>query len=150
MPIFFTHVSSSNVSSHSIFSVVGSLIDHLAQNTNAENHDQQTDGDNDEQSEAEPTENHCGSTDTRADSTVTEILGNNRRSDGCSVLPKYRDQHEDGGDEDDGQRNLGNGTRGEGLDFAVGALGILLLMPAWEGGEQKEADEGEDDGDDAG
>lgn len=85
--IFFTHVSSSNLSSHSIFSVAGSLINHLAQNTNAENHDQQADGDDDEQSEAEPTEDHGGSTDTRADSTVTEVLGDDRRSDGCGVLP---------------------------------------------------------------
>lgn len=65
------------------------------------------------------------------------------------MLPQDRDQHEDGGDEDDGQGHLRHGPAGEGLHLAVGALAVLLLVPAWEGGQQEEADEGEDYGDDA-
>lgn len=65
------------------------------------------------------------------------------------MLPQDRDQHEDGGDEDDGQGHLRHGPAGEGLHLAVGPLAVLLLVPAGEGGQQEEADEGEDYGDDA-
>lgn len=66
------------------------------------------------------------------------------------MLPEYRDENEDGGDEDDGEGDLRDGAGRERLDFAVGALGVLLLVPAGERGEEQETDKGEDDGDDAG
>lgn len=65
------------------------------------------------------------------------------------MLPKHRDQHEDGADEDDGEGDLRHWTGGEGFDFALGADAVFLLVPAWEGREKKEADEGKDDGNDA-
>ena len=41
--------------------------------------------------------------------------------------------------------------RGERLDVDVGAgAGVALFVPAGEGGEEEEGDEGEDDGYDAG
>lgn len=65
------------------------------------------------------------------------------------MLPKDRDEDEDGGDEDDGQSDLRDGAGGERLDFALGSFGVLLLMPAGERRQEEQADEGEDDGDDA-
>lgn len=65
------------------------------------------------------------------------------------MLPQHADEHEDGGDEDEGQRDLADGPGGEGLDVALGAALVHFLVPAGEGGEQEEADEGEHDGDDA-
>jgi len=51
-------------------------------------------------------------------------------------LPEDRHEHEDGGDEDDGQRHLAYGPTGERLDLALRAFRVLLLMPAREGGEE--------------
>ena len=65
------------------------------------------------------------------------------------MLPQHADEHEDGGDEDEGQGNLADGAGGKGFDVALGAALVGFLVPAGEGGEQEEADEGEDDGDDA-
>lgn len=66
------------------------------------------------------------------------------------MLPQHGDEHEDRGDEDEGQGHLRHGPRGEGLDVVLGAVRVGLFVPAREGGEQDEADEGEDYGDDAG
>jgi hypothetical protein len=45
---------------------------------------------------------------------------------------------------------LHHGARGEGLDVDVAAgAGVVLFVPAWEGREEEEGDEGEDDGDDS-
>lgn len=38
---------------------------------------------------------------------------------------------------------------GKRLHFALGADAVFFLVPAWEGREEEEADEGEDDCDDA-
>jgi len=65
------------------------------------------------------------------------------------MLPEDGDEHEDGGDEDQGQGGLRDGPRWEGLDVADGVFVVGLFVPAGEGGEQEEADEGEDDGDDS-
>ena len=65
------------------------------------------------------------------------------------MLPQHRHQHEDAGHEDERQRHLRHGPRGEGLDVALRAPLVDLLVPAREGGQQEEADEGEDDGDDS-
>lgn len=65
------------------------------------------------------------------------------------MLPQDRDEHEDGGDEDDGQGDLGNGSAGERLHLALGTFAVFFLVPARERGEEEEADEGKDDGDDA-
>lgn len=64
------------------------------------------------------------------------------------MLPKNGDENEDGGDEDDSQCDLADGPRGERLDFALGAFAVFLFVPSGEGGEQEEADKGEDNGDD--
>lgn len=66
------------------------------------------------------------------------------------MLPEDGDEDEDRGDEDDGQGDLRDGPRGEGLDLALGALGVGFFVPDGEGGEEEDADEGEDDGDDPG
>lgn len=65
------------------------------------------------------------------------------------MLPQHGDQHKDGADEDDGEGDLRDGAGGEGLHFALGADAVFLLVPAWEGCEEQEADEGKDDCDDA-
>jgi hypothetical protein len=65
------------------------------------------------------------------------------------VLPQDGDEHEDGGDEDEGEGDLADKPRGEGLDVDVGAGDfVVLVVPAGEGGEEDEREEGEDDGDD--
>lgn len=125
------------------------LIGQLAQHPYAQNHDEQADGDDDEQREGEPAEHHGARADAGLDAAVAKVLGDGARGDGGGVLPQDRDQHEDGGDEDDGQGHLRHGPAGEGLHLAVGPLAVLLLVPAREGGQQEEADEGEDYCDDA-
>ena len=125
------------------------LICQLAQHPYAQYHDQQADGDDDEQREGEPAEHHGAGADAGLDAAVAKVLGDGAGRDGGGVLPQHRDQHEDGGDEDDGQRHLRHGPAREGFHLAVGALAVLLLVPAREGGQEEEADEGEDDGDDA-
>jgi len=67
------------------------------------------------------------------------------------VLPEDGDEDEDGGDKDEREGDLGDGSGGERLDVDVGpGAGVVLFVPAGEGGEEEEGDEGEDDGDDAG
>ena len=67
------------------------------------------------------------------------------------MLPEDGDEHEDRGDEDQGEGDLRDGPRGERLDVDIGAsAGVALLVPTWESGEEEEGDEGEDDGYDAG
>lgn len=65
------------------------------------------------------------------------------------MLPQHRDQYEDGSDKNDDEGDLADGPRRERLDFALGTLRVFLFVPAGEGGEEEEADEGEDDCDDA-
>lgn len=66
------------------------------------------------------------------------------------MLPQDTDQDEDTRDEDDGKGNLAHGPRGERLDLTLRSLAVGVLMPAGEGGEEKETDEGKNDCDDAG
>ena len=115
----------------------------------AQYHDEQADGDNDEQRKGEPAHDHGAGADAGPDRAVAKVLGNGRRGDGRRVLPEDGDEDEDGGDEDDGEGDLRDGAGGKGLDVALRAGGILLLMPAGECGQKDEADKGEDDGDDA-
>ena len=65
------------------------------------------------------------------------------------MLPQHGHEHEDRGNEDEGEGDLGDGPRGEGLDVVLGAAFVDFFVPAGEGGEEDEADKGEDDGDDA-
>ena len=125
------------------------LVRKLAQHADAEDHDEQADGDDDEQGEAEPAHDHGAGAHAALDAAVAKVLRDDAGRHRRRVLPQHRHQHEDGRDEDDGQRHLRHGPRGERLHLAVGALAVLLLVPAREGGEQQEADEGEDDCDDA-
>ena len=66
------------------------------------------------------------------------------------MLPEYRDEDEDRGDEDEGQGDLGDGAGGEGFYIADGVVFGGFFVPAGEGGEEEEAEEGEDYGDNAG
>jgi hypothetical protein len=118
---------------------------------NAQNHNQQPNGHNDKQRESKPTQNHGAGADAAPHAAVSKVLGDLRRCDRGGMLPQDGDEHEDGGDEDQGQGDLGDGPRGEGLDVDVGAgAGVALFVPAGEGGEEEEGDEGQDDGYDAG
>lgn len=66
------------------------------------------------------------------------------------MLPQDADEHEDGRDEDEGQRDLADGPRREGLNVHVGAgFGVALFVPPGKGGEEDEGDKGEDNGNDA-
>ena len=65
------------------------------------------------------------------------------------MLPQHRHEHEDGSDEDEGEGNLRDGARGEWFDVVLGAALVDFFVPAGKGGEEDEADKGEDDGDDA-
>jgi hypothetical protein len=65
------------------------------------------------------------------------------------MLPEDGDEDEDGRDEDERERYLRDGSGREGLDVDVGSGALVaLLVPAREGGQQDEGEEGEDDGDD--
>lgn len=125
------------------------LVGHLTQHPYTEYHDEQADGDDDEQREGEPAQHHGAAPDPGADAAVAKVLGDGAGGHRGRVLPQDRDEDEDARDEDDGQGDLGDGPTGEGFDLAVGALAVLLLVPAGEGGQEKEADEGEDYGDDS-
>lgn len=121
----------------------------FAQHPYTQNHDQQADRDDNEQRKREPTEHHGAGADARHDAAVGKVLGDGAGGHRGRVLPQDRDEHEDRGDEDDGQGDLGDGPAGERLHLALGTFAVLFLVPAREGGEEEEADEGEDDGDDA-
>lgn len=126
------------------------LISKLAQHPYAQDHDQQADSHNNEQREREPAQHHGARADSGLDAAVCKVLCDGRGGHGRGVLPQDRDQHEDGGDEDDGEGHLRDGPGREGLDLAVGPFAVFFLVPAWKGGEEEEADEGEDYGDDSG
>lgn len=65
------------------------------------------------------------------------------------MLPEDRNENEDGSDEDDGQCDLRDGTRGERLDLALGSFRILFLVPSRESSEEEQTDKGKDDGNNA-
>ena len=66
------------------------------------------------------------------------------------MLPEDRDENEDRGDENDGERNLRYGSRGERFDFSLASSRcIFFFVPAWECSEQEEADKRKNDSDDA-
>lgn len=83
-------------------SVIRQSLHHL----HTEYHHQQADRDDDEQREAEPSEHHGGGADARLDAAVAQVLSDGRGGDRGRVLPQNRHQHEDGADEDDGERDL--------------------------------------------
>ena len=115
-----------------------------------QNHDEQANRDDNQQREPEPPEHHSAGPHAGMHAAIAEVLGDLGGGDGGRVLPQHADEHEDGGDEDVRQGDLGDGSAGEGLDVDVGAgAGVVFFVPAGEGGEEEESDEGEDDGDDA-
>jgi hypothetical protein len=128
-----------------------SLVRQAIQQVNAQNHHQQPNRHNDEQRKRKPTQHHGAGADAAAHAAISEVLRDLCCCYRGGVLPEDGDEHEDGGDEDEGQGDLRDGPRGEGLDVYVGAgAGVALFVPAREGGEEEEGYEGEDDGYDAG
>lgn len=63
------------------------LVGEFPDQTDAENHSQQTDSDDDQEHEPEPAQNHSRSADTTFDTAVAHILGDRASSDGSRVLP---------------------------------------------------------------
>lgn len=122
----------------------------LIQKMYTQNHHQQPNRDHNQQREPQPTQHHRARPDSTPYTPVPEILRHLRRRDGRRVLPEHADEHEDGRDEDEGERDLRDGARGEGLDVDVGAgAGVVFFVPAGESCEEQEGYEGEDYGDDS-
>lgn len=66
------------------------------------------------------------------------------------MLPQDAHQHEYRRDENQCERHLRDGSRGEGFDVNVGAgASVVFFVPAGKSGEEEEGEEGEDEGDDA-
>jgi hypothetical protein len=122
----------------------------LVQHAHTQQHNQQPNRHDNQQHEPEPAQHHGRGTNAALDAAVPKVLRYRGGGDGSRVLPQHADEHEDGGDEDERERDLADGPRGEGLDVDFGAgFFVLLVVPPGEGGEEDEADEGEDDSDDA-
>lgn len=112
--------------------------------------DNEANRDNDQQRKREPAEHHGGGAHAALDDAVAKVLRNDRRRHRGRVLPQHRHEHKDGRDEDDGERDLRHGARGDGADDAVGALGVFLFVPRGKRGEEEDAEKGKDDGNDSG
>ena len=65
------------------------------------------------------------------------------------MLPQHRHEHEHGRDEYQRERDLRDRTGGEGLDISFRAAFVGFFVPAREGCQEEEGDEGEDYGDDS-
>ena len=66
------------------------------------------------------------------------------------MLPQHRDEDEDRGDEYKCQRGLRDWSGRERFDVSEGTVFfVVFFVPTGEGGEEDEADEGEDYGDDS-
>ena len=127
-----------------------SLASQLVQHAHTEQHDEQANGNNDEQGEAKPAEDHGGGADAALDAAVAEVLGDDGRGHRRRVLPQHRHQHEHGRDEDQRQRHLAHRPARERLHVHVRPRQLVaLLVPARERRQQDERQEREDDGHDA-
>ena len=65
------------------------------------------------------------------------------------MLPQDGNEDKDGGNEDEGESDLRHWARGKWFDFSVGAVIIVLFVPAGKRSEKEEADERKDNGDDS-
>lgn len=66
------------------------------------------------------------------------------------MLPQDAHEHEYRRDENQCERHLRHGSRGERFDVNVGAgASVVFFVPAGKSGEEEEGEEGEDEGDDA-
>lgn len=66
------------------------------------------------------------------------------------MLPQDAHEHEYRRDENQCERHLRDGSRGERFDVNVGAgASVVFFVPAGKSGEEEEGEEGEDEGDDA-
>lgn len=66
------------------------------------------------------------------------------------MLPQDAHQHEYRRDENQCERHLRHGSRGERFDVNIGAgASVVFFVPAGKSGEEEEGEEGEDEGDDA-
>lgn len=120
------------------------------QQMDTQNHHQQSNRDNNQQTKSKPSKYHGRCANSALHASVSEILRHLRSRNRCRVLPQYAHQHEDTGDEDQSQRDLGYRPRREGLDVNIAAGSrVMLFMPAWKGREKEEGYEGEYNSDDA-
>ena len=126
-----------------------SVIRQAIQQTNTQNHNEQANRHDNQQCEAEPTQDHGRGADPTLHAPIAQILRYRAGGHRGRVLPEHRHEHEYGRDKDQGESDLRDGTRGEGFDVPVGSMLVDFFVPAGEGGEEEEADEGEDDGDDS-
>ena len=60
-----------------VYSLVGQSVQHM----DTEDHNQQTNGNDDEQGKSEPAENHSGRSDTAFDATIAQVLSYLRSCD---------------------------------------------------------------------
>jgi hypothetical protein len=57
------------------------------------------------------------------------------------MLPEDGDKDKNGSDEDDGEGDLRDGSRWEGLHFSFATGGVVFFVPAGESCEEQETDE---------
>lgn len=121
----------------------------LVQQPNTQNHNHQPNRHNNQQRKPKPPQYHRRRPNATIHAPIPKVLCYLRRRDRGRMLPEHGHKHEDGGDEDEGECRLGDGTRGKGLDVDVGAARVGLGVPAREGCQEEEGYEGEDDSDDS-
>lgn len=133
----------------SLFNLFSVIIRQRCHDIDTQDHHQQPNRHDNKQREPKPAQHHRRRAHPRPHRPIPHVLRDGRSRDRGRVLPQHADEHEDRGHEDERERDLADGSGGEGLDVALGAAFVGFLVPAGEGGEQEEADEGEDDGNDA-
>lgn len=65
------------------------------------------------------------------------------------MLPENGDEHEDRGNENNGEGDLGDWSRGERLDFSFTSRCVFFFMPSWESCQEEETYECKYDRNDA-
>ena len=128
---------------------VPSVIRQPVNQADAQYHHQQPDRHDDEQREPEPAQYHRRGADPGFHAPVAEILRDRAGRHRGRVLPQHRHEHEDRRDEYQRERDLRDRSGGERLDVSFRAALVGLFVPAREGCEEEEGDEGEDYGDDS-
>ena len=108
-------------------------------------HDQEPNGNYNQQRKPKPTQNHRRNSNTRLYSTVAHSFNHGRSRHRRCMLPQHRNEHKNGANKDDGERNLRHCARRESC---AGWPAVIFLLVAGECGEQQQRDGGQDDCDD--